>query len=73
MTECGDKAALLGPDAAGRYTATLTLHRTIEWLQGGAQIDCTQPGNCRVALALLVPSGPPSYFEVILGTDIVVH
>ncbi len=69
-TECGDQAVLQGPDADGRYTATLTLHRT------GTrpfQLDCTQPGNCRIGLAL-GPLGfdPPGYFAVILGADVVV-
>ncbi|HEX9504760.1 MAG TPA: hypothetical protein VGA62_02020, partial [Acidimicrobiia bacterium] len=68
-TECGDQAVLQGPDADGRYTTTLTLHRT-----GPFQVDCTQPGNCRVALAL-GPLGfdPPGYFAVILGADVVVN
>jgi hypothetical protein len=73
--QCGDKAVLQGPDADGQYTTTLTLHRTLTEDPGGAQIDCTQPGNCRVALAL---AGAPSFgmfgaTVVILGADVVVN
>jgi len=68
-SECENKAVLQGPDVEGRYTATFTLHRA-----GPFQVDCTQPGNCRVALALgPLGSNPPGYFAVILGADIVVN
>jgi len=71
-TECAGKAVLQGPDADGRYTATLTLHRAGPF--GPFQFDCTQPGNCRVALALgPLGSNPPGYFAVILAAEVVVN
>jgi hypothetical protein len=57
----------------GRYTATLTVHRSIAIPSDPTDpTDCTQPGNCQVAL-VLTPHGPigepPSE---ILGVDVVV-
>jgi hypothetical protein len=64
----------LHPEADGRYTATLTLHRTLESV-AREPTDCTHPGNCRVALALTSTGGeiPPGvFFGVILAVDVVV-
>lgn len=65
----------LHPEPDGRYTATLALHRTISE-NVSEPIDCTQLGNCRVALALTSTGGeiPPGvFFGVILGVDVVVN
>ena len=65
----------LHPEPDGRYTATLALHRTISESAAPEPIDCTHPGNCRVALALTSTGGeiPPGvFFGVILAVDVVV-
>jgi hypothetical protein len=65
----------LHPEPDGRYTATLALRRTISE-NVSEPIDCTQLGNCRVALALTSTGGeiPPGvFFTVILGVDVVVN
>ena len=69
-TACAEKTALLGPDADGRYTATLTVHRTLGQA-GASNLDCTEPGNCRATLVLELGSdGAPPYYEVILAADL---
>jgi len=59
----------------GRYTATVALHRTFSE-NVPEPIDCTQPGNCQVALALTPPPGvnaiPPHILIVILAVNVVV-
>jgi hypothetical protein len=42
-------------------------------LPGGAQIDCTHPGNCQIALALTPENGFTRPGTAILGADVVVH
>jgi hypothetical protein len=63
-------ATSLRREPDGRYTATLALHRTgpPEGMLTGPT-DCTQPGNCQVALVLTPRDSAPS---VILAVDVVV-
>ena len=68
--QCAGETVLRGPEADGRYTATLALHRTVSG-RAGEPIDCTQPGSCQVALAL-DKSPPRHYFILILAVDVVV-
>ena len=70
----GETSPRRGSD--GRYSETLPLHRTLSQdVLRGEPVDCTQPGNCRVALAL-TPRGPnaipPHILVVILAVDVVV-
>ena len=73
---CPGETSRLQPEPDGRYTATLALHRTLSQdVVRGEPVDCTQPGNCQVALAL-TPRGsnaiPLQFLVVILGVDVVV-
>ena len=64
----GETSLHAEPD--GRYTATLTVHRTGDSVN---KPDCTQPGSCQVALVL--PPRPPGMIPVgmvILAVDVVV-
>jgi hypothetical protein len=68
-------AMSLPPEADGRYIATLTLHRTVSSDAAPGSVDCTRPGECKVALALTSTGGeiPPGYFFTqILAVDVVV-
>jgi len=59
----------LHPEPDGRYTATLAVHRTGNPVD---KPDCTQPGNCQVALVLTRDSGMIPIRIVILAIDFVV-
>jgi hypothetical protein len=70
----GTETQLRGPEPDGRYTATLPLHRTLlsPGSPGIGPFDCSQPGNCQVALAVELNGEPPVHFTAILAIDVVV-
>jgi hypothetical protein len=59
----------LHPEPDGRYTATLAVHGTGDSVN---KPDCTQPGDCQVALVLTRDSGMIPIRIVILAVDVVV-